>query len=284
MRAESGFCGLLRRYPLTAFFAIAVLFSWAVIIGVLALGLPTTFWVILGITLGPTVAALTMTGVLEGWPGIRRLLGRLLLWRVGPVWYLIVLLGVPLIFILGTVFLPGAAASFDPLTPDAWLKYPWLFVLIIFVGGPLFEEIGWRGFALPRLEPRFGPLAGTIILGLLWAAWHYPQYMMPDWAAQNGGFNPTAVAVFTLGVLPLTVLISWVFNNTRGSLLIAVLLHATANTFSVYIGQLFPSEAASQTNVFLGFGITAILIIVLTRGRLNFDRYQAEVPTEQQFK
>jgi membrane protease YdiL (CAAX protease family) len=84
------------------------------------------------------------------------------------------------------VFLPGAAASFDPLTPAKWLSYLWLFPLVIVVGGPLFEEIGWRGFALPRLEQQWGPLGGTVILGLLWAAWHYPQYLMADWAAQNG--------------------------------------------------------------------------------------------------
>lgn len=100
-----------------------------------------------------------------------------------------VLLGVPLVFILGTVFLPGAASSFDPLTPAKWSEYLWLFPLVILVGGPLFEEIGWRGFVLPRLERKFGPLIGTIVLGLIWASWRYPQYMMPEWAAQNGGFN-----------------------------------------------------------------------------------------------
>jgi uncharacterized protein len=60
---------------------------------------------------------------------------------------------------------------------------------VILVGGPLLEEPGWRGFALPRLQEKFGPLAGTIVLGLLWAAWHYPHYLMADWAAQNGGFK-----------------------------------------------------------------------------------------------
>jgi uncharacterized protein len=76
---------------------------------------------------------------------------------------------------------------------------------------------------LPRRQAKFGPLAGTLILAFVWAAWHYPQYMMPDWAAQNGGFNLVGVAVFTLGVLPLTIILTWVFNNTRVSLLLAIL-------------------------------------------------------------
>jgi uncharacterized protein len=266
----------LARFPLTAFFIVAVLISWVVVLVVVRLGLPATMWTIVAITLGPTVAAIVMTAVLEGAEGVRRLLGPLILWRVDPIWYAFVLLGVPLVFILGTVFLPGAASSFDPLTPAKWSEYLWLFPLVILVGGPLFEETGWRGFALPRLERKFGPLISTIVLSLIWASWHYPQYMIPEWAAQNGGFNLRAVTVFTLAVLPMTVLLTWVFNNTRGSLLLAILPHASINTFSVYIVQLFPAQATSQINGFIGFGTAALLILILTRGRLSYDRYLSE--------
>jgi CAAX protease family protein len=97
---------------------------------------------------------------------------------------------------VGTVVLPGAWSSVDPLTVDTWLSYLWLFPLVLVVGGPLLEEIGWRGFALERLEQQFGPLGGTTILGLLWAAWHYTQYAMADWAAQNGGFTLQSAPLF----------------------------------------------------------------------------------------
>ena len=95
---------------------------------------------------------------------------------------------------------------------------------------------------------------------------------MPGWAAQNGGFNVPAVAVFTASVMLLTIVISWVFNNTRGSLLMAILLHASVNTFSIYIGPMFPAQATSQVNLFVGFGGLALLIVLLTRGRLGYDR------------
>jgi membrane protease YdiL (CAAX protease family) len=203
-----GALGVLRRYPLVAYFAIAMAFSWTVVVIAVVTGAPANVLVILPITLGPTFAAFVMTAVVEGRAGIRRLLGRFILWRVPAVWYLFVLFGIPLIFVRGTVFLPGAAASFDPLTPGAWLAYPRWFVLILVVGGPSFEEPGWRGFALARLEAKFGPVAGTLILALLWAAWHYPQYLMPDWAAQNGRFSLSDITVFTLSVVPATFLLS----------------------------------------------------------------------------
>src|SRR5262245_35986070 len=123
----------------------------------IAAGWPTTFWTILAITLGPSVSALIMTGVMQGRAGIRALLGRIVLWRVPYLWYLVALLGIPLIMVLGMVFLPGAVASFDPLTIETWLGYPWLFILVLFLGGPFLEEPGWRGFALPRLQHLMGP-------------------------------------------------------------------------------------------------------------------------------
>lgn len=275
-RAPGGLPGLLGAYPLTAYFLIALAFSWIVVAVWVTTGWPVTFWTIVFITLGPFVASLIMTGVTQGAPGIRGLLVRIVRWRVPPIWYAVALLGVPAIMILGMLPLPGAIASFDPLTVGAWLGYPWFFVLVTFLGGPFFEEPGWRGFALPRLQRKFGPLVGTLLLGLLWAAWHYPQYMMPDWAAQNGGFNVTSVVVYTLSVIPLTVILTWVFNNTRGSLLLAILTHASINAFSVFVVQMFPAQAASQVFGFVGFGTAALLMVVLTRGRLGYDRYLAE--------
>jgi membrane protease YdiL (CAAX protease family) len=271
-RAANTLVALLRRFRLTSYFIIALAFSWEVVLIVVRCHLRENFLIVIPITLGPAVAALVMTAVTEGRRGIRRLLARFVVWKVPFVWYLFIFLGIPLVFILGTLLLPGAAASFDHLSTTSWLSYLWTFPLVLGVGGPLFEEPGWRGFALARLQAKWGPLVGTLILGLLWTAWHYPQYLMPSWAAQNGGFNVGAVAVFTLGVMLLTIVMSWVFNNTRGSLLIAILLHASINTFSIYIGPMFPAQATSQVNLLVGFGALALLIVLLTRGRLGYDR------------
>src|SRR5262245_51458940 len=105
-----------------------------------------------------------MTGVIEGKGGIGRLLRRCVLWRVGLGWYLIALIGIPMILVLGVIVLPGAMASFKGLA--SLVASPWLSQIVyVFLHGPLGEEPGWRGLALPRLQRLHGPLAGSLILG-----------------------------------------------------------------------------------------------------------------------
>lgn len=271
---------LMRRFPLVSYFVIALAISWIVVL-IWVLGqLPTTFITIVLITLGPFIAAFVMQAVLNGRAGVVHLLRRLIRANVHWIWYLVVLVGIPLFLVLGTVVLPGALASMDLGAPP-WVSVIWNFPLVLFVGGPLFEEPGWRGFALPRLESRFGywgPLVGTLILGVLWASWHFPQYMMPDWAAQNGGFSLPSMIVYIASVIPITVLLTWIYNVTKGSLFMVVLAHTVINTFSIYIGPLFPAQAGSLVNGFVGFGGAALLVILFTKGRLGFDRYLEEVP------
>jgi membrane protease YdiL (CAAX protease family) len=117
-------------------------------------------------------------------------------------------------------------------------------ILTLLTGGPLFEEPGWRGFALPRLQDRYGPLVGTLILGLLWAVWHLPFYFIPGWADLNGGLSLASLSVFGLSALAIAIILTWVFDHTRGSLLLAMLVHASLNTFRGYGNRLFPDRTA----------------------------------------
>src|SRR5215212_2496967 len=185
--------GVLARHPLTFYFLLAYAGTWLVTvpvalsangIGLLPFGIPegsvifvSAAWVFLG----PTLAALIMTGATEGRAGIRRLLRRYVLWRVGLRWYLVVLLGPPVIVLLATVVLPGALASFKTLAPLHPLLLLVSFPLILIFGGALFEEGGWRGFALPRLQRLHDPLVGTLILTPLWACWHLPLFWVTVW-------------------------------------------------------------------------------------------------------
>jgi uncharacterized protein len=116
-----------------------------------------------------------MIGITEGRAGIRRFV----LWRVGLGWYLFALIGIPLILVLSVIVLPGALASFQGLAPLEPLPLLGIFVYIFFLGGPLSEEPGWRGFALPRLQSLHGPLVGSPILGILWGLWHLPLFWTP---------------------------------------------------------------------------------------------------------
>ncbi|TQK18824.1 CAAX prenyl protease-like protein [Microbacterium sp. SLBN-154] len=287
---------LMRRFPLISFFTIAVALSWIVVLVhvVPQPNLPTTWVTIVFITAGPCVAAFVMQTVLHGRAGVMHLLRRLVRVKVSWIWYVVVLVGIPLVLVLGTLPLPGAVESFDPTVspvppalpglPGGWASYVGYFALVLFVGGPLLEEPGWRGFALPRMQSKlgyWGPLVGTLFLGVLWALWHFPQYMMPTWAAQNGGFNLPAMLIYIASVIPIAVILTWIYNRTRGSLFMTVLAHTSVNAFSIYIGPLFPAQAGSLVNGFIGFGGAALLLIVFTKGRLGFDHYLREVPADE---
>jgi uncharacterized protein len=281
--------GLLARHPLISFFVMAYAFSWIVWspwvlsedgVGLLPFqlsGLTKALLSAAAILLGPTLSGFIMTGITEGRAGIRRLLHRIVLWRVGLRWYLFALIGIPVVMALGTIILPGGPAPLLKLGPGYVLSYLGSFVLITILGGPLFEEPGWRGFALPRLQPLHGPLVGTLILGLLWALWHLPEFLVPDWAESSGGSGFLDIVKFVVIVIAMAVIITWVFNNTKGSVLMAILVHASIDTFSAPLLALFsPSQMANS--LLLSFGALALVLVVLTRGRLGYERYRQEEP------
>jgi membrane protease YdiL (CAAX protease family) len=277
--------GLLTRHPLVFFFLIAYAGAWLIEVpialsetgtGLLPFTIPRPLLALAiaaATFLGPTLSAYIMTYMTEGRIGIRHLLRRYVLWRVGLRWYLFILLGIPAIELLGAIVVPGALASFQPLTLSLVLTYPIAFASTFILGGPLGEEPGWRGFALPRLQPLHGPLVGSIILGILWACWHLPLFWSGVWTP------PTIpnIVMFILMTTSLTIIMTWVFNNAKGSLLITMLMHASFNTFANRIeAPLFPAPILNEYGllpVLIGFVATALVLIVVTRGRLGYQHY-----------
>jgi uncharacterized protein len=280
---------LLARHPLISFFVMAYAFSWIVWspwvlsedgVGLLPYqlsGATTGLLSAAAILLGPTLSGFIMTGITEGREGIRRLLHRIVLWRVGLRWYLFALIGVPVVMALGTVILPEGLSSLLGLGPGYVLTYLSTYVLVVILGGPLFEEPGWRGFALPRLQPLHGPLVGTLILGLLWALWHLPEFLVPAWAEASGGSSFLAIVKFVLIAIAFAIVTTWVFNNTKGSVFMAILVHASIDTFSIPVGGL-GSPSAVGNSILLSFGVLALVLVVSTRGRLGYERYRQEEP------
>jgi membrane protease YdiL (CAAX protease family) len=276
--------GLLARHPLVSFFVMAFAFSWIAWApwvlseegaGLLPFSSPLLGRALpIGIFLGPTLAAFIMTGITEGRAGIRRLLRRIVLWQVGLRWYLFAFIGVSLVITLGFI-LVGGLASLQFLGSGYVLTYLVTFIIVLIIGGPLGEEIGWRGFALPRMQPLHGPLVGSIILGLLWGLWHLPEFMVPTWAESSGGSSPLAIVKFCIFAIAVTIILTWVFNNTKGSVLMAVLVHASIDApflpFSVLLG---PAEV--MNSMLLGFGAVALVVVALTRGRLGYEHYRQE--------
>ena len=254
--------------------------SWA-----LALGPPRILNVVTASV--PTVVAFFILAVTSGKPGVLRLLRSYVRWRVGVQWYLVAVIGVAVLNFLSFAVVPGVLADF--VAPD-WSFVPFYlstFVVVLFLppGGPLLEEGGWRGFALPRLQRLHGPLVGTLILGALWSVWHLDLFFGPI-----AGSNPdasfvsvsSAFVLFTIGEIGLSVIITWILNNCRGSVLLAILAHGAQDTAIPFLA-LFPATSLyyevvgfQGMGVAIVFGIAALIVIVFTRGRLGYDEFLQE--------
>ena len=265
---------VMREHPLFFFFLMAYAFSWIILIpyvlsawGIIA----GDFTFIFALhTFGPALAAIIMTSVIEGKAGLLRLWSRIRQWRAGWQWYLFILVGIQVLLLIGIIIQPGALASFHGLPPLLFSVVYYLvnFVLVFFLGGPLGEEIGWRGFALPRMQPRYGPLWGTLLLGVLWVFWHLADFLTPV----HGTFV-TNFPIFFLMVMALVIIFTWVFYHTRGSIFISILAHASVDTPEVALVPLFLAVDQASLNLaaLIGFGVPALLIVILTRGRLGYQ-------------
>ena len=280
---------LLARHPLVAFFVLAYLLSWLVwspwVLGEDGAGwLPTRVAPSLlgylnaaAIFVGPAVAGIVMTAVTEGGPGVRALLGRVVRGRVNVGWWAVALVGVPLLAVLGATVYSGLLPDVAALGgPSFLLSYVPSFLLIAVLGGPLFEEIGWRGFALPRMQRIMHPAVASVVLGLLWCFWHAPQFLSPSWAASSGGGGPVGILLYAVTVVSFSIIITWIFNHTRASVLIAVLVHTSIDAVSTTLPTMYPPEVAqSALPLVIAYGGTAVVLLVATRGRLGIRSLRA---------
>jgi membrane protease YdiL (CAAX protease family) len=268
----------IQKYPLLSFIILAYAISW-----ILSIPFILSEWGVLhgdyriafiAKSFGPFAAALIVTGITEGKEGISRLRGRIRQWKAGWVWYLFTLICIPALLIIGILVQPGSVAGFLGITPAVVFSYMVSFVIVAFGGGPLGEEPGWRGYALPRLQSAHGPLKGTLLLALVWTGWHLPDFLT---SAQGGGsgvpVNTLLVnfGLFLLLVTALAVIFTWVFNHTGGSILLAILAHASVNTPQVALIPQFPAVTTMVLNTaaLIGFGAAALVILVMTKGKLG---------------
>jgi uncharacterized protein len=196
----------------------------------------------------------------------------------GGAWvYLFAIVGTPAIMVLGAIVLPRVLASYQTPALSVVLSYPVSFVVFAIIGGPLGEEPGWRGFALPRMQRLHGPLIANLILGPLHVFWHLPYFFIPQWGTPRD--TTLDLLWYLLSGIALTFIYAWVFNNTKGSVLLVILLHASIDAFAVEQFFLAPT-AASNLPLTIGFWAVALVLIVFTRGRLGYDHYLQEAEEE----
>jgi membrane protease YdiL (CAAX protease family) len=221
--------GWIAGHDIQLYFVLAFLLSWC-IWPLMLLNADSSPLV----PFGPAIAALTVVAIVGGKHGLVALLNQLSRWRRRPVWYVIAVAGPFALTSVAAalVVLAGAPA------PD-WLVYTDLVSLganllatMVIVG--LFEELGWRGFALPRLQESHSALRAALLLGAIWAVWHLPELVS----------NPTQrePLPYLVWVVAFSVILAWLYNSTRGSLPLIIIAHAAVNTSVKFLMPQFGRE------------------------------------------
>jgi membrane protease YdiL (CAAX protease family) len=259
----------VRRYPLIVFFVLAYVFSWWPW-PLYALGLaPGTI-----IGFGPFVAALIVLALTRGKVGILELLKRMVRWRVRPVWYAVALL-LPVGIALSATVLNVLLGAQPPSSVElgGWPSLiPTFFLLLLIPGiGGAWEEPGWRGYALPNLQAGHSALVASLILGLVWAFWHLPLMV--------AGVIPWSDIAY---VVVQSVVYTWLFNNTGGSVLLVMLFHTMNNVISGGFFHAMFSEADWVRQGWLLVALwCAVALIVVIRNRPEHlsRKYNKQTPT-----
>lgn len=254
----------VRKRPLLFGFALMFALTWPVEFWLVAAsrdwsssGPPELLAVFVG--WGFVIATLVLTAVIDGRTGLRKLGRRLLTWRVGPRWYAVALFGFVLIDLMAVALaavlsggMPDLSNVFaqDLFGPTAML---WVFVVPFFLFDAVAngEELGWRGYALPKLLQRHGALIASMILGLVWAFWHLPKFLVVGGTHEGFGW-------FLLDVLAKAVLFTWLYQHTRGSLLLAILFHASINTSAVFLPIM-----TAVTGESLAFALSVVIKVLV---------------------
>jgi membrane protease YdiL (CAAX protease family) len=217
---------LVRRHPLISFFVLTYAVTWLVWAPLVIFGdrIPGPLAFVL-LVLGsnvPSVLGVLFVALLRGRSGVRTLFGRLVRARIGLRWYLaVVALAVPALCAVWVSTLLGGPIPVVVTTIPAVVV---LFLFSIFPGSSIGEELGWRGFALPRLQARHSALAASLIVGAAWGIYHLPLFLLGSPTRPLALFLP-----FAIGCVIMSIFYTWMYNGTGGSLLIVVLLHATTN-------------------------------------------------------
>jgi membrane protease YdiL (CAAX protease family) len=257
---------------LVGFFVLAYAISWAWAIPLAVTdqvvergeGWPTHYPSLLG----PALAALVVIAMTTGWPGLRELAARMLRWRVPPLWWLVAVSpAVFLVIALAGLSLVGAdlpdVGDFGRFSGTPAWGLLGVFLMITLVGS-LGEETGWRGYALPELQRRFTPLTATLILALVWFAWHIPQFFVIQSYRE---FGPVQYVGMFIGLTCGAVILTWLYNRSGGSLLLVILWHGVYNFVGATEAAAVGPLAATITTLIMVHGVTLIVAEIVTRRR-----------------
>jgi membrane protease YdiL (CAAX protease family) len=258
----------LKRHPLISGLVLMFLYTWTIDLsnaGVLPFKFPFAIYITLG--WGFIFVSLFMTWMTLGKEAMKTLFKRFFLWRVGWMWYIVAILLTPALRFAAiplTTWLTGVPEDYShPMIRDLVpLDWPLLFMVIPWILFEVFtngEEMGWRGYVLPRLQAKYNALVSSLILGAIWSVWHLPKFFG---TGLNGDLSFFWFTVFTMSV---AVLYTWLYNNTHGSLLLVTLFHASCNTVGMFLPVKFAVAGGILSNLeSVFFVIAAVVVTVLT--------------------
>ncbi len=251
----------VRRHPLVVFFVLAYALSWWP-------------WILYAFDLsplpivgfGPFLAAIVVLAVTRGMAGVVALLRRMVRWRVAPVWYAVALL-LPVAITVAATVLNVLLGAQGPSSAElgGWTGLVPGFILLLLVPGfgGAWEEPGWRGYALPRLQVGRSALLASLILGVLWAFWHLPLMMV-------GEVNWSDLVL----VIAVSVVFAWVFNSASGSVLIVMVMHAMNNTISGgFFGPMFSgADSVRESWLLAALWVAVAIVVVVATGPEHLSR------------
>ena len=261
----------VKKYPTISLLFLAMLLGFAPALAVAA-GLLPSGWIQLG-ALSSSLAAVVLV-VIEGRKGgLLELLGRVLIWRVGIRWWAFALFFVIVPSVASLYLyqlLGGPAVDWSGLQP-LYQVVP-MFIFLTLAAG-IGEEFGWRGFLLPRLQSRHNALVSSLIVGVAWATWHVPLFFIEGTSQYEqqlqGGLLP-AILGYALFVIANSVQFTWLFNNTRGSVLLAAVFHGASNTWGGYI-DVYRGHFDGIL-IFMTVSVLITFFIVVIAGATNLSR------------
>ena len=238
---------LVRRHPLATYFVLAFALAWWTWPFVLINpeSAPMLPW-------SPIFAAVIVLAITEGRAAVMALLRSTFRWRVKPRWYLMAL-GIPFALWAVAAAIPTALGALpDVAYFGDFVLLPITLLTTAIVKGPLTEEPGWRGFALPRMLGRWSPLAASLILGVIWFAWHLPLLI------QDLGGTQRPLVPYVIVVLSLSVICTWLWSATGRSVFIVIVFHSAVNSIGSHIVPAF----ASTDQVTIWWIFAALIAVV----------------------
>ena len=264
---DKSLSGWIKQHPLLAFFILADFFSWIFTIPMIArvqgmINQPVPFSLHYLTAYGPMLAAIIVTIICNGKTGIRELFGHIVKWRVGWTWLLISAFSPLLLWAVSALAVYAAVGSWPDLKLFGQVSYlPYLGIgtwILWILNSGMGEEIGWRGFALPRLQKKYSALKATLILAGCWIIWHFPFFFYLESYKEMG---IAMFPVFAIGVTAGAVVFTWLYNSTQGSILMVILWHGSFNFITATQAGKGTAAAIASTLVM----IWAMFVIIIYR-------------------